>query len=327
MKYTLYIIFFLTLACKKDNSEYQHLNGFALGTSFSIVYGDTRINYEKEIDSLVSVINGSLSTYIAASDISRINDGDSSIVVDGYFSEVFDKSKKIYRESGGAFDPTVGVLVNAWGFGPENEMLSIDSNKIRSLLSRVGFDKVSLENNRVVSSVDSVYLDFNAIAKGYTVDVIGRYLESKQIKNYLVEIGGEVRVRGVNSKGEPWKIAIEKPNFDGTRSFQAVVGLNNETMATSGNYRKFKIDEKTGNRYAHTIDAKSGYPSKNNLLSASVISGLDCADVDGYATAFMAMGFERSRDFLKAHPELKGFLIYDEAGKMKTYHTANLQLE
>jgi len=327
MKYSYYLLFFLFIACKKDNVEYQQLNGFALGTSFSIVYGDTPINYEKEIDSLVSVINGSLSTYIAESDISRINDGDSSIVVDAYFSEVFAKSKKIYMESGGAFDPTVGVLVNAWGFGPEDEMLIIDSTKISSLLNRVGFDKVSLENNKVISSVDSVYLDFNAIAKGYTVDVIGRYLESKEIKNYLVEIGGEVRVRGVNSKGEPWKIAIEKPNFDGTRSFQAVVGLNNEAMATSGNYRKFKIDEKTGNRYAHTLDARSGYPSKNNLLSASVISSLDCADVDGYATAFMAMGFERSRDFLKAHPELKVFLIYDEAGEMKTFQTANLMVE
>lgn len=318
----------LFLSCKKNNSEYQYLTGFALGTSFSIIYESTdQVNYEKQVDSLIKVINGSLSTYIAESDISRINDGDTTVIVDDYFTEVFSKSKKIYQESEGAFDPSVGVLVNAWGFGPENEMLALDSAKIKSLLRWVGFDKVSIEKGKVVSAMDSVYLDFNAIAKGYMVDVIGRYLETRRIDNYLVEIGGEVRARGINDKGVPWKIAIEKPNFDETRSFQAVVALNNEAMATSGNYRKFKVDENTGNRYAHTIDSKTGYPSKNSLLSASVIASQDCADVDGYATAFMAMGFERTKIFLKEHPELKAFLIYDDSGEMKTFQTDNLQTD
>lgn len=328
MKYTYFLLIFLFIACKKDSSEYQHLTGFALGTSFSIIYDSKdQVNYEKQIDSLVKGFNGSLSTYIAESDISMINDGDTTVIVDEYFTEVFSKSKKIYQESGGAFDPSVGVLVNAWGFGSENEVVALDSAKIRSLLNRVGFDKVSIEKGKVVFPMDSVYLDFNAIAKGFMVDVIGRYLEKKSIENYLVEIGGEIRARGLNDKGAPWKIAIEKPNFDETRSFQAVVALNNEAMATSGNYRKFKVDPKTGNRYAHTIDSKTGYPSENNLLSASVIASLDCADVDGYATAFMAMGFERTKLFLTEHPELKAFLIYDESGDMKTFQTDNLKAD
>jgi thiamine biosynthesis lipoprotein len=328
MNYTFYILIFLFFGCKKDNSEYQQLNGFALGSSFSITYESLEEgNYEKQIDSLINGINGSLSTYIPDSDISKINDGDTTVVVDGYFMEVFSKSKKVYKETNGAFDPTVGVLVNAWGFGPENEIASLDSAKIKSLLRRVGFDKVSIQQGKVVSALDSVYLDFNAIGPGYLADVIGRFLETKNVKNYLIEIGGEIRTRGVNTKGKLWKIAIEKPNFDETRSIQTLLSMNNESLATSGNYRKFKIDEITGNRYAHTMDSKTGYPSKNNLLSASVIASQDCADVDGYATAFMAMGFERSKIFLKEHPELKAFLIYDESGEMRTFQTDNLQTD
>jgi thiamine biosynthesis lipoprotein len=136
-----------------------------------------------------------------------------------------------------------------------------------------------------------------------------------------------VRTRGINDKGLPWKIAIEKPHFDGTRSYQSFVMLNNESIATSGNYRKFKIDSITGNRYAHTIDTKTGFPSKSNLLSASVISSLDCADVDGYATAFMAMGFERTKIFLAKRQDLKAFLIYDKNGEMMTFKTDNLEIE
>lgn len=328
MRYLYYLLFFLMIACKKDNSEYQHLNGFALGSSFSISYESAdEVNYEKQIDSLIKGINASLSTYISDSDISRINDGDTTVLVDDYFIEVFTKSKKIYKETNGAFDPSVGVLVNAWGFGPEKEIESLDSVKVKSLLQRVGFDKVSIQNGKIVSEIDSLYLDFNAIGPGYLADVIGRYLETKNVKNYLVEIGGEIRTRGINDKGTPWTIAIEKPNFDGTRSIQALVSMNNESLATSGNYRKFKIDEKTGNRYAHTMDAKTGYPSKNNLLSASVISSLDCADVDGYATAFMAIGVERTKQFLKEHPDLKVFLIYDESGEIKTFQTDNIKIE
>jgi thiamine biosynthesis lipoprotein len=143
----------------------------------------------------------------------------------------------------------------------------------------------------------------------------------------MIEVGGEIRTRGKNASGKYWKIAIEKPNFDGSRSYQAFIGLKDESIATSGNYRKFKIDMKTGKKYAHTIDPKTGYPAKSDLLSASVISGMDCADVDGYATALMAMGLEKSIIFLKKHPDLKSFLIYiGEDGEIKTFKTDNLTL-
>ena len=196
------------------------------------------------------------------------------------------------------------------------------------MLTFVGFKDVKIENGIVKKKYAETYLDFNAIAKGFAVDVLGRYLESINIDNYLVEIGGEIRAKGINNSNKPWTVAIEKPNFDGSRSFQSVLDLLNESIATSGNYRKFKIDKLTGEKYAHTMDPKTGFPSKSNLLSASVIAKMDCADVDAYATALMSMGLVKSKKFLKKHPDLKAFLIYsDERGHIKTYSTDNLRLK
>ena len=327
-QYFPFFILILLISCKSNEKTYQRLSGSALGTSFSAIYEDKENrNFEMEIDSLFHSINQSLSTYIPESDISAINRGDTAVRTDRYFEEVFIKSEKIYRETDGFFDPTIGILVNAWGFGPEPATDSLDSAKIESLLKGVGLDNIRIENHKISAKSYPFYLDFNAIAKGYTVDILGRFLESKNIKNYLVEIAGEVRTRGKNDKDLPWKIAIEKPHFDGSRSYQSFVMLNNESIATSGNYRKFKIDSVTGNRYAHTIDTRTGFPSKSNLLSASVISSLDCADVDAYATAFMAMGFERTKTFLAKRQDLKAFLIYDKNGEMITYKTDNLEIE
>ncbi|MEN8124791.1 MAG: FAD:protein FMN transferase [Bacteroidota bacterium] len=320
----------LLYACKNSGEigKISQLEGQALGTTFHITYIDSEHrNFESQIDSLFHTLNRSLSTYIPNSDISKINNGDSTILVDKMFTEVFQKSKRIFVETNGYFDPTIGVLVNAWGFGPGVRIEDLDSVKIIELLKFVGFDKVNIKNNRVDKKYKNIYLDFNAIAKGYAVDIIGRFFEENKINNYLVEIGGEVRTRGLNQKNKPWKIAIEKPNFDGTRSFQTFVNLENESIATAGNYRKFKIDKKTGKRYAHTLDTKSGFPSKSNLLSASVIANLDCADVDGYATALMALGFEKSKLFLKEHHELKAFLIYiDKDGEINTFEANKIEL-
>ncbi len=173
----------------------------------------------------------------------------------------------------------------------------------------VGLNKVKLVGNTIVKP-QGTYIDFNAIAKGYGVDVIGAFLESKNIKNYLVEIGGEIRSRGINKeKNAPWKVGIEMPHFDGEQSILEAIEIRDEAMATSGTYRKFKIDE-NGNRYAHIIDAKTGYPSKTNILSISVIAE-NCMIADGYATAFKAMGIEKVKAFLKTHPELKVFFIFE----------------
>lgn len=328
------VIFFLLLSvlisCKEEVSgAYAKLEGMALGTTFHITMDDASGKVaERQIDSLIHIMNRSLSTYLPNSDISKINRGDTTVIIDDLFKEVFHKSLKIYEETDGAFDPTVGTLVNAWGFGPLAGIRNMNKEKVDSLMTYVGFDQLTLNGNRIIKKHPETFLDFNANAKGFAVDLIGRHLEAQGVVNYLVEIGGEIRARGVNDRGAPWRIAIESPNFDGSRSFQAIVALEGASIATSGNYRKFKIDSVSGEKYAHTIDTKTGYPSKSNLLSASVIGSIDCADADGYATAFMAMGLENSRKFLKAHPDLKAFLIYSDAeGELKTFKTDNLIID
>jgi thiamine biosynthesis lipoprotein len=329
MKKILILFFVLTIfSCTEDTKkEIVHLEGYALGTTFSIKYIEKQsIKYDKSVDSLIQAINKSLSTYLATSDITKINKGDSTIIVDDLFKEVFLKSKKIYQETNGIFDPTIGILVNAWGFGPEKPVENLDSLKVRELLKFVGFNKVTLSPaSKVLKDFPEIYLDFNSIAKGFTVDVIGRFLESKNITDYMVEIGGEIRARGKNQHNDTWKIAIENPNEDGSRSFAASISLDNESIATSGNYRKFKVAE-NGQKYAHTLDTKTGFSSKTDLLSASVISTRDCADVDAYATAFMAMGYQNTLEFLKNRNDIKVFLIYSKPeGTIETYSTVKFE--
>ncbi|HIP49615.1 MAG TPA: FAD:protein FMN transferase [Lutibacter sp.] len=306
---SLIIVLFVLNSCKKE-INYTHLQGNALGTTFSIKYKNNT-NYSQSIDSLFSVINNSLSTYHSNSIISKINKGDSMVMTDFHFEKVYRKAKRIFTETNGAFDPTVGNLVNAWGFGPGKELKKLDSSSIKTLMKHIGFDKTKLSNHYINKEDKDLFFDFNAIAKGYAVDVIGVFFESKNIINYMVEIGGEIRVRGVNSNHKLWKVGIEKPLTDGTRAIETTLELNNQSMATSGNYRKFRIDE-NGKKYVHTINPKTGYTLQNDLLSASVISTLDCADVDAYATAFMVMGFEKTKAFLLKHPELDALLIYVE---------------
>ncbi|GAA4812683.1 FAD:protein FMN transferase [Litoribaculum gwangyangense] len=307
MKQLLLIFFALSvLACKKELKNTK-LSGEIFGTGYSIIY-DSEINYKEEFDSLFYNLNKSLSTYQTNSLISRINRNE-EVDMDVYFENVFNASKQIFYETDGAFDPTIGAVVNAWDFGPENSIINLDSLKIDSLMQSVGFNKIII-NEKTLKKPKDAFIDFNAIAKGYGVDVIGEFLESQNVKNYLVEIGGEIRVRGINvEKQSSWKVGVEMPHFDGTQSILKAISLQDEAMATSGTYRKFKIDE-NGNRYAHIIDTKTGYPSKTNLLSISVIAE-DCMTADAYATAFKAMGIEKVKDFLKNHHELKVFLIFE----------------
>ena len=318
------VLLLLFLSCESPKNDLNVIEGNAIGTTFTVRYLDAGSNnYEFKIDSLIAAINKSASTYIPTSDLSKINKGDTAVSADANLQEVFTKSAKIFKETEGAFDPTVGVLVNAYGFGPEKPIENLDSLKIQQLLKYVGFDKVQLENGKIKKLYPEIYLDFNAIAKGYLVDMVSRMFEKNGVANYMVEIGGEIRARGQNEKGLPWKIAIENPNSDGTRSFATVIELKDESIATSGNYRKFKVKE-DGTKYVHTINPKTGFAKESDLLSASVISKLDCADVDGYATAFLEMGFEKSKSFLKNHTDLEAFLIYvNEKGEMQTYKSDN----
>lgn len=321
MKYSVFlsISFLLVMSCQK--AENTKVSGPVFGTSYGITYCAEKHKVEREeLDSLFHVINTSLSTYKEDSYISKINRNQPT-TVDEHFITVFNTAREVYDATDGAFDPTIGAVVNAWNFGPKGKVTGLDGLKIDSLMLSVGFDKIKLESNKVIKENPDTFIDFNAIAKGYGVDVVANYLESLGVENYLVEIGGEIRCKGINVETQnPWRVGVEKPNFDGTQSLIKAINLHNESMATSGTYRKFSIDEE-GNRYSHIIDTKTGYPSKTNLLSISVIAD-NCMIADAYATAFKSMGIEKVKTFLESHPELKVFLIFEN--EQKELETLNL---
>ncbi|WP_440120705.1 FAD:protein FMN transferase [Tenacibaculum sp. Ill] len=314
----LLVLLLLVIACKEEKKQnITKLQGAVFGTTYHITYVSSE-DYQKTIDSLFVLVNKSLSTYMPTSDISKINQGDTTIVVDDMFVEVFEKAKKIYKETDGYFDPTIGRLIDAYGFGSGKEKKNLTTEEISALMEHVGFDKVSLKDRKVHRESSDIEFNVNAFAKGYGVDVVGRFLESKNVHDYLVEIGGEIRARGTKD-GKLWKVAIEKPNVDGTRSIQKVIELDNESMATSGNYRKYKVNAE-GKKIVHTVNAKTGLAEESNLLSVSVRLKGDCADVDAYATAFLAMGLEKTKVFLEEHPELKVVLLYhNEANELAEY--------
>ena len=322
MKNIFYLIFIATLfACEHEPKNIK-LSGPVFGTSYSVQYhSENDVNYQKQFDSLFNVVNQSMSTYIPDSKISRLNKGE-AIEVDAHFARVFNNAKQIYRATEGAFDPTIGAVVNAWDFGPEGKITNIDSTAINSLMKSVGFNRMGLKDHKIIKN-NASFLDFNAIAKGYGVDVICEFLEQKNITDYIVEIGGEIRVRGLNvEKQSTWKVGIDDPNFEGEQSYSKVIALQDEAMATSGTYRKFKIDD-NGNRYAHIIDTKTGYPSKTNILSVSVLAE-DCMTADAYATAFQAMGIDKVKAFAERHAELKVFIIFEnEAKELETLSLNN----
>ena len=312
----LLALLFTIFSCQKEPKNIK-VSGPVFGTGYNIqFYSENGENYQKQFDSLFNVVNKSLSTYIPDSDISRINKNE-DVEVDEHFKRVFKKSKEVYRYTEGAFDPTIGNVVNAWNFGADTNKFLTDSTTIDSLMKFVGLNKVGLKGSKIIKQKTS-YLEFNAIAKGYGVDVIAEFLESKNIKDYLVEIGGEIRVKGINNeKQAPWKVGLDEPRFDGEQSVFKALELKDEAMATSGTYRKFKTDE-NGNRYAHIINTRTGYPTKTNILSVSVIAP-DCMTADAYATAFQAMGIEKVEVLLGRHSELKDYFIFEnESGELET---------
>lgn len=326
----LVILGLLLFSCNSETELISHqYNGEALGTTYMVKYfSDEELDFERSLDSILQEINSSMSTYITNSDISRINRGDTTVKVDDHFVKVFNASDKIYKESNGFFDPTVGILVNAYGFGPGEALKDIDSVKLDSLRKLVGFDKIRIKEDRTIHKENpSVYLDFNAIAKGYTIDVIAEYLEAKNIKNYLIELGGELRAKGKNLESESaWIVGIDDPNQEeGKRELKAKLKLTNAAMATSGNYRKYRVDSLSGQKYVHTINPLTGKAGRSNLLSASVIAE-NCMLADGYATAFMALGLERSKEVLKNLENVEVYIMYStEDGKMKEFISLGFQ--
>jgi len=306
--------------------EYKKTGGEIQGTTYHITY-EYRKNkdLQEEIEAVLHEFDLSLSTYEPASIISRINKNDPEVKADDKFIKVFREAEEVNKKTGGVFDITVAPIVNAWGFGftPGTD---VDSNLIDSLLDYVGMEKIRLVDRRVVKDDPHVMLDVNAIAQGYSVDVVAEFLDSKKIKNYLVEIGGELKCKGLNPKGEDWKIGIDRPeegNITPGAKLQAVVAIKTKSLATSGNYRKFY--EKDGVKYAHSINPKTGYPVLSRLLSATVLAE-ECITADAYATAFMVMGLEKSMEFLKGQNELEAYLIYsDEEGNFNVFATPGMK--
>ncbi|MGB1185581.1 MAG: FAD:protein FMN transferase [Flavobacteriaceae bacterium] len=289
--YSLFVV--LAFVGCTSNTEPQRLSGYALGTTYNITYFDTRANPNlvPAIDSVFYVLNKSMSTYIKNSDISKINRGDDQVVVDHHFKAVFNASKAVFTATQGFFDPTVGSLVNAYGFGPEEGLATLTASDRDRLLALTGFEKVTLlKEGRILKTNPNIYLDFNAIGKGYAVDVLSSMLEKRfGYTNTLVEIGGELQAKGKHIlKNSPWTVAIDTPNENIVeRDLLRTLTLQNQALATSGNYRKFRIDEK-GNKYVHTINPFDGTAQPSKVLSASVIAA-DCMTADAYATALMSM--------------------------------------
>ena len=296
-------------------SKYEVFDGFTQGTTYHIIYerkglfSTSPVKMKGEIDSLLAIFDLSLSAYVPHSIISRINRNDPKVVPDSVFIIVFNKSLEVFKDSDGAFDITVGPLVDAWGFGPGRKK-DMDSTIVDSLLQYVGMNKVNLIDTRIVKKISEIKLDVNAIAQGYSVDVVSKYFEEKGINNFLVEIGGELRSNGTKKNGALWKVGVDKPydnNFIPGQNLQIILKLKDCSLATSGNYRKFF--EKDGVKYSHSINPKTGYPVKDSLLSATIIAK-DCITADAYATACMVMGLEKSKVFISERDDLEAYLIY-----------------
>lgn len=320
----LLVAFVVFTISRQGAPKTQLISGQTMGT---IIYnvkfiGDGSEVLKEEIDSVLHAFNQSLSTYIPSSEISRLNDSTSLAFESTYFYPVLARSKEIFEATEGTFDPTVGPLIQAWGFGPEKQIPQLDSAKVDSLRDLSGFDLVDFDKNGV-SMPDFFQLDFSAIAKGYAVDLVGELLEVNGVSNYLVEIGGEVRCRGVNDEDKSWSLGIEDPTVSlDEQKLLAIVRLKDLSLATSGNYRNYY--EKDGKIYAHIIDPRTGYTAQHNLLSASVFAS-DCMTADAYATGLMVLGLEKSKEII-SRDNIDAILIYrDQAGALKSYVSPGIQ--
>ena len=328
MKHIIWFLFLiLMVSCKNERPQKSFFQGQAFGTTFSIqVYSINEIDFEKGIDSVLSKVNNSVSTYIPESDISKINNGNTAIIVDDIFIDNFNISTEVYEITGGFFDPTIGVLRNAYGFGDTNPIQEIDSLALDSMMKFVGFNKVKLTSeNKIEKLYPEIYIDFNAVAKGYGIDLIGSYLDSKGVGNYLIELGGEILAKGKNvEKNKSWLVGIENVNLN-DKSFSSIIALEDIAMATSGNYRKFRIDSLTGKKYVHTLNPITGSAAKSDITSATVLAPT-CALADAYATAFMALGLEKSKAILKNINEIDVYFTYnDQNNEEQVFATEGLK--
>ncbi len=319
MRLSLLLVAAVLFSACQPKKEYIRNEGLIFGTIYHMTYA----HHQDLSDTITSVLNAfdwSMSTYKEGSVISKINRNVSG-ETDEYFRQVFLKAKEITKVTNGAFDMTVAPLVNAWGFGFSKKD-SVTQTLIDSIMPNVGMDMLQLKDNRLIKQKAGVMLDGSAIAKGFAVDVVADLLEAFEVQNYMVEIGGEMRVKGKNPKNTAWRVGIDKPIDDPevlNRQLQEVIGISDMALATSGNYRNFYV--KDGKKYAHTISPFTGYPVNHQLLGVSVLAP-DCMSADAYATGFMVLGFEKSLEIVNSHPELEAyFIMADDVQEYKIYST------
>lgn len=303
----------------RGTSKLRVAEGAIFGTMYHIKYESPEA-LDAEIEATLQRVDESLSAFNPESTLSKINDG-SSALTDEMLHEVLSRSLEVSRSTSGAFDVTVMPLVNVWGFGFKKGGMPTPS-EVDSICKFVGFELISLKGDSLVKKDSRVMIDCGAIAKGYGVDCVARMLRKHGVRNYMIEIGGEVVTKGKNPTGEKWRIGVSKP-IEGSDplggELQKVLELTDRAVATSGNYRNFYV--KDGHKYAHTIDPRTGMPVAHSLLSATVMAP-DCATADAYATAFMVMGIEEAKVLLAEHKELRVFFIYEDSeGKMREYDT------
>jgi FAD:protein FMN transferase len=319
----LLLVALMVFGGKRKAAAYQHDSGLVFGTSYNITYQSAE-SHKTDIEKVLQGVDNSLSPFNESSIITAVN-RNKNIELSDQFLEVYKLSQSVNAETYGAFDITVAPLVNAWGFGFKSGKMP-SAKDIDSIRQFVGFDKVSLNDRHIVKKDSRTMLDCSAIAKGYGVDMVARYLAQEGIENYMVEIGGEIVVKGKNDSGKPWRIGVTKPTDDTLavkQEIQTVLSLTDVAMATSGNYRNFYY--KNGKKYAHTIDPKTGYPVQHNILSSTVIAKT-CAKADAYATAFMVLGLDKAKEVLKRQKDIKAYFIYtDDNGKNAVWFSPELQ--
>lgn len=311
------LVLLIIVSCGRTPRKIEY-SGITQGSYFAITYYDEAgRTFEAEIDSIFKEVDNSVSLWNENSIIRKVNRNE-DVVVNQIFKDNFEWARKASEFSDGAFDATIGPLVSAWGFHYKKE-LEMTPQMVDSIRQLVDYRKIQIIDNKVVKANPNMTLDFNAVAQGYTADIIGKYLGTKGIENYLVNVGGEIMVKGTKPHGQMWTIGIEKPaeNFDSEQSVQMKLQLKDKGIVTSGNYRKYI--EKDGVRYSHSIDPKTGYPVEQNLLSVTIIAD-NASWADCLATVCMIVGKEKASQLLASQDGLEAYFIYVKDGKIQTEH-------
>lgn len=322
----LSLMLFLIISCQnsKVNLRQVAFQGEAQGTYYMVKYYDVDgRNFQLEVDSILKAFDQSLSLWVPNSIISKVNRNE-EVKLDKYFIDNYNLAQKVAVETDGAFDCTLGPLIEAWGFG-FRQRIKLTQEKVDSIKAFTGHDKVSLNDQYLRKTDERMEINFNAIAQGYSVDLLGGFLMAKGVEDFIIDVGGEVLTKGLKPNQKKWVVGIQKPtdNSDGEIEAEVTVELTDMAFVTSGSYRKYY--EENGKRYSHMINPQTGYPVTHSLLSVTVLANT-CAEADAYATAFMVMGLDKAINFVNKRGDLEAYFIYDnENGEMQTFGTDGLE--